>query len=374
MPGLAPPFRADHVGSLLRPAELLDARRRFAAGEIDRAGLRGAEDQAIAGAVALQESVGLRAITDGEFRRASFHIDFLAHIEGLSTAPGDGVTHFRKATTGESMSRAPPKQVVTGKLKRTHAIMGADFDFLKSATSQTPKLTVPSPSMAHFRGGRAAVDASAYPDMAGFFADLTRVYREEIADLAARGCRYLQLDDTNLAYLCDERMREGARRIGEDPDLLPATYARLISDAVAGAPPDMVTSVHLCRGNYRSSFVAEGGYDPVAEVMFNQTKVDAFFLEYDDARSGGFEPLRFLPRGRYVVLGLVSSKLPALERKDELKRRIDEAARYLPLEQLCLSPQCGFASSLEGNDISADDQRRKLDLVVEVAREVWGEA
>ena len=374
MPGLAPPFRADHVGSLLRPPELLDARQRFAAGEIDRDELRGVEDEAIRGAVALQESAGLQAITDGEFRRASFHIDFLRQIEGLVIRPGEGLTHFRKAATGEVTARAPPKLVVEAALARTHPIMGPDFDFLKSATRRTPKLTIPSPSMAHFRGGREAVDRIVYPDIEGFFADLVRVYREEIADLAARGCRYLQLDDTNLAYLCDETHREGARRLGEDPEILPGLYARLISETVAQAPSDMVTAVHLCRGNYRSSFVAEGGYDPVADVMFNQTKVDAFFLEYDDERSGSFEPLRFVPKGRFVVLGLVSSKLPRLESKDELKRRIDEAAKVLPLEQLCLSPQCGFSSTTDGNDITPDDERRKLELVVEVAREVWGEA
>jgi 5-methyltetrahydropteroyltriglutamate--homocysteine methyltransferase len=374
MAGQAPPFRADQVGSLLRPPGLIAARQRLAKGEIDRAGLRAVEDQAIREVVAMQEAAGLKSVTDGEFRRASFHIDFLGQIEGLTTAPGEGTTQFRRAATGESISRSPPKQVVTGKLKRTHPIMGDALDFLKSVTKRTPKVAIPSPSMAHFRGGRKAVDRTVYPEMEGFFADLIRVYREEIADLAGRGCRYLQLDDTNLAYLCDEHMRDDVRRIGEDPEQLPQTYARLISDAVAEAPPDMVTAIHLCRGNYRSSFVAEGGYDPVAEVMFNQTRVDAFFLEYDDARSGSFEPLRFVPSDRYVVLGLVSSKLPALESKDELKRRIEEASRVLPLEQLCLSPQCGFASSIEGNDISFDDQRRKLELVVEVAREVWGEA
>jgi 5-methyltetrahydropteroyltriglutamate--homocysteine methyltransferase len=371
MPDARPPFRADHVGSLLRPPELLAARQEFADGRIDRAALTEAEDAAIRAAVAMQEAVGLKAVTDGEFRRVSFHTDFLRQIEGLSTVPGEGVTSFRKATTGESLQRVPPKQVVTGTLKRTHPIMGPAFDFLKAATRQTAKITIPSPSMAHFRGGRAAVDKAAYPEIEGFFEDLTRVYREEIADLAARGCRYLQLDDTNLAYLCDHSMRDGARRLGEDPDALPALYARLISDAVGQAPADMVTAIHLCRGNYRSSFVAEGGYDPVADVMFNQTRVDAFFLEYDDARSGSFEPLRFVPKGRFVVLGLVSSKLPQLEPKELLKRRIEEASKFIDLDQLCLSPQCGFASSIEGNDITPDEQRRKLELVVEVATEVW---
>lgn len=372
MPGSSPPFRADHVGSLLRPPELLAARDRFRKGELDREALRLIEDEAIRGAVAMQESIGLKPITDGEFRRASFHMDFLGQLEGLGTQPGESVQPFRSKTTGEVTAAAPPKLVVTGKLRRPHPITGPAFDFLKSVTHQTPKVTIPSPSMAHFRGGRAAVDRSVYPDMEGFFADLVRVYREEIADLAARGCRYVQFDDTNLAYLCDEHMREGARRIGEDPDQLPALYARLISDALAEAPADMATGVHLCRGNFRSSFAAEGGYDPVAEVMFNQTRVDAFFLEYDDARSGSFEPLRFVPKDRFVVLGLVSSKVPELEPKDLIKRRIEEAAKALPLEQLCLSPQCGFSSTEHGNDLTADDQKRKLELVVEVAREVWG--
>ena len=378
MPGLVPPFRADHVGSLLRPPQLLEARRCFAEGGIDRETLRQAEDAAIRDVVAFQEDIGLRAVTDGEFRRASFHMDVLRQFEGFEIRAGEGLTHFRSAVTGKTTSRAPPKLVIAGKLRRPHPILAAEFDFLKSVTRQSPqltaKITMPSPSMAHFRGGREAVDRAAYPEMEDFFADLIGVYREEIADLAARGCRYLQLDDTNLAYLCDERFREGARQLGEDPAALPALYARLISEAVAAGPPDMVSAVHLCRGNYRSSFVAEGGYDLVADVMFNQTQVDAFFLEYDDARSGSFEPLRYVPKGRFVVLGLVSSKLPRLEGKDELRRRIDEAARALPLEQLCLSPQCGFSSTAEGNEISFDDQRRKLELVVEVARDVWGEA
>ena len=373
MPGQRPPFRADHVGSFLRPPELLAARERFRKGEIDRAALSLVEDEAVRGVVRMQEAVGLKSITDGEFRRASFHTDFLGRLEGLGTQPGESAVPFRSATTGEVTALAPPKLVVTGKLNRPGPIAGPAFDFLKSVTHETPKVTIPSPSMVHFRGGREAVDKDAYPDMEGFFADLVRIYREEIADLARRGCRYVQFDDTNLAYLCDEQMREGARRIGEDPDELPALYARLISEALAEAPADMVTGVHLCRGNFRSSFVAEGGYDPVAEVMFNQTRVDAFFLEYDDARSGSFEPLRYVPKNRFVVLGLISSKIPQLEPKDLIRRRIDEAAKVLPLEQLCLSPQCGFSSTEHGNDLTFDDQRRKLELVVEIAREVWGD-
>ena len=350
------------------------ARERLRGGEIGPAELRDVEDVAIQDVVRMQESVGLRSITDGEFRRTSFHMDFLRQLDGLGSAPGEAQTHFRKVATGGTMSVAPPKLMISGKVRRTHPIMGPDFDFLRSATRQTPKVTIPSPSMAHFRGGRDAIDRTAYPDVEGFFADMAAAYREEVADLAARGCRYLQLDDTNLAYLCDEAMREGARQIGEDPDQLPSTYARLINDSVASAPDDMVTAIHLCRGNFRSAYVARGGYDPVAEAMFNETRVDAFFLEYDDERSGSFSPLRFLPKDKWVVLGLVSSKLPALESKDEVKRRIDEAAAVVPLEQLCLSPQCGFSSTEHGNDLGVDDQRRKLELVVEVAREVWGEA
>jgi 5-methyltetrahydropteroyltriglutamate--homocysteine methyltransferase len=374
MPGAKPPFRADHVGSLLRPPELLQARERWRKGEIDRTALRAVEDEAIRGAVALQEGVGLKSVTDGEFRRTSFHMDFLSQLTGLENRPGESIQHFVSVTTGQVTAAAPPKLVVTGKVRRTHAIMGEDFEFLKSATRQTPKVTIPSPSMAHFRGGREAIDKAAYPDVDAFFADLAAAYREEVADLGARGCRYLQLDDTNLAYLCDENMREGARRIGEDPDKLPSVYARLINEAIASRPSDMVTAIHLCRGNFRSSYVAEGGYDPVADAMFNETEVDAFFLEYDTERAGGFEPLRFVPKGKFVVLGIVSSKTPALESKDEIKRRIEAASKVLSLEQLCLSPQCGFSSTEHGNDLSSDDQRRKLERVVEVAREVWPDA
>ncbi|MEI9965211.1 MAG: 5-methyltetrahydropteroyltriglutamate--homocysteine S-methyltransferase [Caulobacteraceae bacterium] len=369
-----PPFRAEHVGSLLRPAGLQAARALAAKGEIPHARLQAVEDAAIAEAVAFQQSLGLRSITDGEFRRAYFHLDFLSQIEGMQTYRDETVAHFRTAG-GTVLDFSPPRLRVTGTLARTRPIMRRDYEVLAAAVAGegVARVTIPSPSMA-YRGGRAAVDPEAYPDIEGFFADLARVFREEIADLADAGCRYLQLDDTNLAYLCDHDMREGVRRTGEDPDLLPATYAALINDALAGAPDDMATAIHLCRGNFRSAFVAEGGYDPVAEVLFNQIDVDAFFLEYDDERSGSFTPLRFVPKDKVVVLGVVSSKIPRLESKDEVMRRIDEAARVLPLEQLCLSPQCGFSSTEHGNDLSFDDQRRKLELVVEVAREVWGEA
>jgi 5-methyltetrahydropteroyltriglutamate--homocysteine methyltransferase len=376
MPGKTPPFRADHVGSLLRPQSLIKARDLVRKGEIDRAALKAVEDEAIRGAVMLQEAVGLKSITDGEFRRASFHMDFLMQLKGLETRPGEGKTHFRSVTTGEITAIAPPKLVVTGKVEHLYSIMGPDFSFLKSVTPRppaTPKITIPSPSMAHFRGGREAIDKAAYATVEAFFADLAGAYRQEVEDLGRRGCRYLQLDDTNLAYLCDEDMREGVRRIGEDPEALPGLYAGLINDSLRTRPKDMVTAIHLCRGNYKSSFVAEGGYDPVAEVLFNEIAVDAFFLEYDTERAGTFSPLRFVPKDRFVVLGIVSSKLPELETKDFVKRRIDDAARHLPLEQLCLSPQCGFSSTEHGNDLTYDDQRRKLELVVEVAREVWGD-
>jgi 5-methyltetrahydropteroyltriglutamate--homocysteine methyltransferase len=367
-----PPYRADHVGSLLRPAALLDVRARFARQQIDAAALREAENAAIRDAVALQESAGLRAITDGEFRRTYFHIDFLEQIGGMEAVMTGMAAHFHRE--GGDLDFAPPKLHTKGRLKRMKPIMGDDFEFLKSVVTTTPKVTIPSPSMAHFRGGRGAVDTTAYPDMAAFFEDLTSVYREEVNDLAARGCRYLQFDDTNLAYLCDSKMRESARAMGEDPDALPALYAGLINAALRDRPRDMHTAVHLCRGNFRSAWVAEGGYDPVAEVLFGQIDVDAFLLEYDTDRAGDFAPLRYVPEGKTVVLGLVSSKKPQLESKDDLKCRIDSAAKHVPLERLAISPQCGFSSTVHGNEITADVQRRKLELVVETAREVWGSA
>jgi 5-methyltetrahydropteroyltriglutamate--homocysteine methyltransferase len=375
-PRTRPPFRADQVGSLLRPAALLAARDAKAKGQITMAELQAAEDEAIRGAVALQESVGLKAITDGEYRRTYFHLDFLEQIGGIETELSSTVGHFKR-DDGVDVHFAPPKLKVTGKLRHEKPIMRRDYEVLAKIIKElgskaTPKITIPSPSMAHFRGGRGAIDAKAYPELEDFFVDLAQVYREEVADLGAAGCRYLQLDDTNLAYLCDPELREGAKARGEDPNALPRTYAKLISDSVRSRPADMVVGVHLCRGNFRSAWVAQGGYEPVADVMFNETEVDAFFLEYDDARSGDFAPLRFLPKGKFVILGLVSSKLAALESKDDLKRRIEEASKYADLDQLCLSPQCGFASTCHGNDISTDVQRAKLELVVEVANEVWG--
>ena len=364
-----PPFRADHVGSLLRPRVLLEARERHRQGKIDATQLREVEDRAIAEAVRLQHDVGLQSVTDGEYRRTFFHIDFLEHLDGVSVSGGISVRfHGAKG----DVDFAPPRLQVVGRLARTRPIQVADFQYLGSLTDRTPKVCIPSPTMVHFRGGRGAISEQAYPDMDEFFADLARCYREEIAALAAAGCRYLQMDDTNLAYLCDPQLREGARQRGDDPDALPRTYARLINESIRDRPQDMTVCVHLCRGNFKSAWVAEGGYDPVAEVLFNEMDVDGFFLEYDDERSGDFAPLRHVPRGKTVVLGLVTSKTGALEDKGELKQRIDEAARYLDLDQMCLSPQCGFSSTVHGNDVTVDDEVAKLRLVVETADEVWG--
>ena len=363
------PYRADHVGSLLRPPELLKARAEKARGEITAEALREAEDAAIRKAVALQESVGLQGVTDGEYRRTFFHVDFLEQLDGV-TVEGGMPVKFHSHT--DEIEFSPPKLGVGGKLGHSRPVQGADFDFLKSVTKGTPKVCIPSPTMLHFRGGRAAISKEAYPDMEEFFADLAAAYREEIAQLAAKGCRYLQLDDTNLAYLCDPAMRERTRQIGEDPDTLPRLYARIINESIQDKPDDMAVCIHLCRGNFQSAWVAEGGYEPVAEVLFNEMNVDGYFLEYDDERSGGFEPLRFVPKGKTVVLGLVSSKLAALEPKGELKRRIDEAARHVTVEDLALSPQCGFSSTVEGNKVTVDDEIAKLTLVVETAAEVWG--
>lgn len=364
-----PPFRADHVGSLLRPKALLDARDKHAKGEIAAEQLRKIEDEAIRDAVKLQEDAGLQGVTDGEYRRTYFHIDFLEQLEGVSVTGGIAM-RFRGAK--QDVDFAPPKLEVKGKLKRTGPIQAKDFDYLKSVTKRTPKVCIPSPTMLHFRGGRKGVDAKSYPDMDGFFADLARVFREEIADLAELGCTYIQLDDTNLAYLCDPKLQEATRQLGEDPEKLPYTYAKIINDSIAGRPKEMTVCIHLCRGNFRSAWVAEGGYDPVAEALFNELAVDGYFLEYDDARSGSFAPLRFVPKGKTVVLGLVSSKVPVLETVDELRHRIDEAAQYVPLGQLALSPQCGFSSTVHGNDITVADEIAKLRRVVETAEKVWG--
>ena len=363
-----PPFRADHVGSLLRPPYLLEARERRRRNEIGALELREVEDRAILDAVRLQETVGLQGITDGEYRRTYFHIDFLEQLEGVEAREGMAA-HFRGAA-GE-VDFAPPVLHVTGKVRHTKAIQVADFEFLRSVTSRLPKVTIPSPTMLHFRGGRAAISRDAYPELESFYEDVALAYRQELKALGEAGCRYVQLDDTNLAYLCDPKMREGARQRGDDPDELPRRYARLINAAIAERPQGMTICTHLCRGNFKSAWVAEGGYEPVAEVLFNELAVDGYFLEYDDARSGGFAPLRFVPKGKSVVLGLITTKVGTLESKDELKRRIDQAARYVPMDQLCLSPQCGFSSTVHGNQIAQESQAAKLRLVVETAADVW---
>ena len=364
-----PPFRADHVGSFLRPPDLLTARERFQKLEIGRAELRAVEDRAISDVVRMQEDAGLQGITDGEFRRTYFHIDFLEQLEGVETR-GGLTAHFHGAKG--DVDFAPPVLRVTQKVRHVAPIQVADFNFLKSVTRRTPKVSIPSPTMLHFRGGRDAISREAYPDLERFFSDVAAAYRAELSALGAAGCTYVQLDDTNLAYLCDPKMREGARARGDDPDELPRRYARLINAAIAERPAGMTICTHLCRGNFKSAWVAEGGYEPVAEVLFNELEVDGYFLEYDDARSGSFAPLRFVPKEKTIVLGLVTTKLGDLESKDALKRRIDEAARIVPLEQLCLSPQCGFSSTVHGNDIARESQVAKLRLVVETAQEVWG--
>jgi 5-methyltetrahydropteroyltriglutamate--homocysteine methyltransferase len=367
-----PPFRADHVGSFLRPAALLEARNRFHAGEIDAAALRAVEDEAILGVVQFQEKLGFKAITDGEYRRKFFHTDFLLQLDGIEEQGGMEVAF--KHAAGKDVNFAPPKMVVTGKVKHAKPIQLADYEYLKSVSTETPKVTIPSPTMLHFRAGREGISEAVYPDMAEFFDDVGAAYREEIKQLTDAGLTFLQLDDTNLAYLCDDKQRENARKRGMDPNDAPRLYAKLINESLAEAPDSLVTGVHLCRGNFRSSWAAEGGYEPVAEVMFNELNIDAFFLEYDDPRSGDFAPLRFVPKGKTVVLGLVTTKLGELESRDDILRRIDEAAKFMPVDQMALSPQCGFSSTVHGNDILVEQQAAKMRLVMDVAKEVWGDA
>jgi 5-methyltetrahydropteroyltriglutamate--homocysteine methyltransferase len=365
-----PPFRADHVGSLLRPRELLEAREQRQQGQLSAEQLRQVEDRAIAQAVRMQEELGLSAATDGEFRRTTWHMDFLYQVGGVSRSSDNLKIHFRNDQGELEFTSAALR--VSEKLRLDHCIFAEDFQYLRSITKVIPKLTIPSPSMMHYRGGRAAIDDSVYPDIEQFWHDLAAVYVAQLAELGKLGCTYLQLDDTSLAYLNDPAQREYISRLGGDGASQHLTYIRLINEAVARKPPGMSICTHMCRGNYRSSWVASGGYDYVAEAMFNQLNVDGYFMEYDDARSGGFEPLRFVPPGKTIVLGLVSSKRGTLERKDDLKRRVDQAAKYIPLEQLCLSPQCGFSSTVEGNSLTRDQQMAKLELIVETAREIWG--
>jgi 5-methyltetrahydropteroyltriglutamate--homocysteine methyltransferase len=363
------PFRADQVGSLLRPAELAATRAAFKRGEVDAARLRSAEDEAIRAAVRRQEAAGLQSITDGEFRRDWWHLDFLSQLAGVTLQPNPGPKFTILNATEQA--EQPPIATVTGRVACRAPIMADDFAFLKSVTSRTAKMTIPSPSMLHLRGGRAAISKAAYPEMDAFWDDVALAYRTAIAHLADAGCRYLQLDDITFAYLCDPKIQATCRANGDDPATLPMRYAQTINAALAGRPSDMRVTIHTCRGNFKSAWVAEGGYEPVVEAMFS-ADVDGWFMEFDSARAGGFEPLKALPRGRKVVLGLVTTKLGELESKDDLKRRIDEAARIVPLEDLCLSPQCGFSSTHHGNALSQDDQWRKLERVVEVAAEVWG--
>ncbi|MFO1270399.1 MAG: 5-methyltetrahydropteroyltriglutamate--homocysteine S-methyltransferase [Rubrivivax sp.] len=363
-----PPFRADQVGSLLRPEALAKTRAAWKRGEVTAEALREAEDAAIAEVVRKQESIGLKAVTDGEFRRDWWHLDFLAQLDGVTLTANEG-EKFKVA----GQSEQPPIASVTGRVACSRPVMADHFAYLKRvATKAVPKMTIPSPSMLHLRGGRAAISRQAYPDLEAFWDDVAAAYRQAVRHLAAAGCRYLQLDDITFAYLCDPKIQENCRKNGDDPMALPKRYAQVINAALRERPADMAVTIHTCRGNFKSAWVAEGGYDPVVEAMFS-TDVDGWFMEFDSARAGGFEPLRRVPRGKKVVLGLVTTKVGELEDKEALKRRIAEAAKIVPLEQLALSPQCGFSSTHHGNALSVDDQWRKLERVVEVAREVWGD-
>jgi 5-methyltetrahydropteroyltriglutamate--homocysteine methyltransferase len=372
-----PPFRYDHVGSLMRPDALLQSRNKWKADEMTLRELHDHEDECIKEVIKLQEDAGLKSVTDGEFRRESFHVDFITQIKNVTS----NWDFAQTVKLGEEHTAGLDKQMpfipyINGKMERPDGgIEISNYNYTSSLTDRVVKVTIPSPTMTHFRGGREAIDQATYPTMDDFFTDLARLYREELADLYTAGCRYVQFDDTNLAYLCDEKMRENARALGEDPDELPATYAALINESIKDRPDDMAVCIHLCRGNAKSQWFASGGYEPVADKMFNLTEVDGFFLEYDDERSGGFEPLRFVPKGdKRIVLGLVTTKRGELESKDELKQRIDEASQHVDLDQLCLSPQCGFSSNAVGNLITVDDEINKLRLIKEVAEEVWDDA
>jgi len=360
-----PPYRADQVGSLLRPAQLAEAREQWKAEKLPAKELRALEDECIGEAVRRQESAGLKVVTDGEFRRDYWHLDFLSGFDGIELWEDRRAKSF---SSGEQ----PPMTKAVAKIKRSNPIIVEHFSFLHSIATVTPKISIPGPAMMHLRPGDKAVDRSVYPDMEEFWSDLTGGYRVEVADLYGAGCRYLQIDDVSFAYLCDGDMRDSMRKRGDDPDRLAGLYSQLVNDVISEKPVDMTTSVHMCRGNFKSAWVAEGGYEPVAETILNEMNVDAFFMEYDTDRAGGFEPLRFLPKDKVVVLGLVTSKSGELESKDDTKRRIDEAAKIVPLDRLCLSPQCGFSSTHHGNLLTQEDQWRKLELIVEVAESVWG--
>jgi 5-methyltetrahydropteroyltriglutamate--homocysteine methyltransferase len=353
---------------LLRPAALKDARAKRERGEIDAAALKAIEDREIEEAIRKQEEIGLKAVTDGEFRRAFWNYDFLGQLPGVEAYLGERKIKF------EGVNPKPMMLRVVGKLGRfeTHPML-EHFNFAREHTRVMPKMTIPSPSSLHFRYGRDAVPESIYPDMKDFYRDLGQTYRKAVRAFADAGCRYLQLDEVNFTYLCDSKLRAQVANRGDDPEQLPSIYASMINAAISDIPPDMTITMHLCRGNFRSTFVASGGYEPVAEILFNAINVHGYFMEYDSARAGGFEPLRFVPKGKTIVLGLVTSKSGRLESKDELKRRIDEAAKFVDIDQLCLSPQCGFASTEEGNILSEDEQWAKLARILEVAHEVWGE-
>ncbi|MEJ2435432.1 MAG: 5-methyltetrahydropteroyltriglutamate--homocysteine S-methyltransferase, partial [Pseudolabrys sp.] len=362
-----PPFRADHVGSLLRPAALKEARARHEKGEIDAAGLKQIEDREIEKVIKRQEDIGLRAVTDGEFRRAFWNYDFLGALPGVEAYLGERKIKFQGVQPKPMMLR------VTGKLGAftTHPML-EHFRFVRDHTRLVPKMTIPSPSSLHFRYGRDAVPDSIYPNINDFYRDLGQTYRKTVRAFADAGCRYLQLDEVNFTYLCDPKLREQVANRGDDPEKLPAIYAGMINAAISDIPDDMTITMHLCRGNFQSTFVATGGYEPVAEILFDSINVHGYFMEYDSDRAGGFEPLRLVPKGKTVVLGLVTSKSGRLESRDEIKRRIDKASKFIDLDQLCLSPQCGFASTEEGNLLAEDEQWAKLAMIVELAEEVWG--
>jgi len=365
---MKPPFRADHVGSLLRPRELHEARARAKKGEITQEQLKAVQERCIKQVIALQESIGIPSVTDGEFRRDWWHIDFLHGFDGVELAKGDAYGDAKFKGTDEQ----PPFMLVESRIRRTRPNMLEHFKFLKANVSKgTPKFTMPSPAMLHARADRASIKKT-YPDLDNFWADLTQCYREEIADLYKAGCRYLQIDDTTIAMFGDPKVQEQFRKLGDDPKRDVALYAEAVNAAIRDVPDDMAVAIHTCRGNFKSTWLASGSYDYVAETAFSKIDVDGFFLEFDTDRAGGFEPLRYIPKGKKVVLGLVSSKVPQLEAKDQLKQRIEQASKFVPMENLCLSPQCGFSSTHHGNNLTEEQEKAKLRLCIETAREVWG--
>ena len=362
-----PPFRADHVGSLLRSTALKEARAQRERGTIGAADLKAVEDREIERLIAKEEAAGLRSITDGEYRRASWQTDFLLALDGVESYEGERKFKFHGPQPRPILLRINKK--LGGYVPHP---MIEHFKFVQQHTRATPKMTIPSPSTLHFRYGRDAVPESIYPSMGDFYRDLGTSYRKVVRAFADAGCRYLQLDEVNFTYLCDPELRKQVTARGDDPEELPRAYAGMINAAIADIPHDMTITMHLCRGNFRSTFVASGGYEPVAEILFNTINVDGYFMEYDSDRAGGFEPLRLVPKGKTVVLGLVTTKTGALESRDELMRRIEAAAKFVDIDQLALSPQCGFASTEEGNLLAEEEQWAKLRMIVELADEVWG--